>query len=246
MVPLPPPVSGASPSGGGANGDGSGSGGPLSAGQHLVQAQALISESIEHALAAKDTTRAAELVERHAQIEFAADRWYIVERWLAMLPTAIRHSRPKLLLIEACVRNLQHQLVRVPPLIDEAEALLMAGGSVAQPDPAATALIAYLRAFLAHYEGAGERSLRYLEKAVGSLAGTPTWFSCDGELFLALARCMVGRHDQAVASLKAGLKAADASEAYLQSRLIGGLGTTTCHCPRLEAHHGHGPAARRS
>ncbi len=170
------------------------------------EAQDLISESIEHALAAKDTTWAADLVERHAQTEFAADRWYVIERSLAMLPTAIRHGRPKLLLIEACVRNLQHQLVRVLPLIDQAEALLAAGGSAAQPDPTATALIAYLRGFLAYYEGAGER-LRYLEAAVGSLAGTRTWFSCDVEMFLALARCMAGQHRQAVASLQAGLKA---------------------------------------
>ena len=187
------------------------------------EAQDFISESIEHALAAKDTTRAAELVERHAQTEFSADRWYVIERWLAMLPTAIRRSRPQLLLIEACVRNLQHQLIRVLPLIDEAEALLAADGAAAQPDPTATALIAYLRGFLAYYEGAGESSLRYLEAAVGSLAGTGTWFACDAQMFLGLARCMVGQHDAAVASLRAGLKAADASEAFLQSRLLGGL-----------------------
>jgi hypothetical protein len=60
-------------------------------------------------------------------------------------------------------------LARVPPLIDEAEALLIADGS-AEPDPAVTALIAHLRGFLAYYEGAGARSLRYLEEAVGSLA----------------------------------------------------------------------------
>jgi LuxR family maltose regulon positive regulatory protein len=83
------------------------------------ETQNLISESIEHALAAKDATRAAELVERHAQTELAADHWYGIDRWLAMLPTEIRCDRPKLLLVEACVRNLQHQLARVPPLIEE-------------------------------------------------------------------------------------------------------------------------------
>ncbi len=187
------------------------------------EARDFISESIEHALAAKDTTRAAELVERHAQTEFSADRWYFIGRWLGMLPTTIRRGRPQLLLIEACVRNLQHQLVRVLPLIDEAEALLAADGAAAQPDPMATALIAYLRGFLAYYEGAGERSLRYLEAAVASPSGTQTWFACDARMFQGLARCMVGQHDAAVASLRAGLRAADASEAYLQSRLVGGL-----------------------
>jgi LuxR family maltose regulon positive regulatory protein len=187
-----------------------------------LEGQNLVSESIEHALAANDTTRAAELVERHAQTEFAEDRWYVIERWLAMLPNQVHRGRPRLLLIEAGVRNLQHQLARVPPLIDEAEALLVADGS-AEPDPAVTALIAHLRGFLAYYEGAGERSLRYLEEAVGSLAGERTWFSCDAEMFLALARCMVGQQDRALASLRAALKAADGSQPFLQSRLLGGL-----------------------
>jgi LuxR family maltose regulon positive regulatory protein len=187
-----------------------------------LEGQNLVSESIEHALAANDETRAAELVERHAQTEFAEDRWYVIERWLAMLPNQVRRGRPRLLLVEAGVRNLQHQLARVPPLIDEAEALMVADGS-AEPDPAVTALIAHLRGFLAYYEGEGERSLRYLEEAVGSLAGARTWFSCDAEMFLALARCMVGQQDRALASLRAALKAADRSQPFLQSRLLGGL-----------------------
>jgi len=49
------------------------------------ESQGLITESIEHCLAAEDVRLAAELVERHAEAEFASDHWYVVERWLAMV-----------------------------------------------------------------------------------------------------------------------------------------------------------------
>jgi ATP/maltotriose-dependent transcriptional regulator MalT len=42
-------------------------------------------------------------------------------------------------------------------------------------------------------------------------------------MFLALAWCMVGQQDRALASLRAALKAADGSQPFLQSRLLGGL-----------------------
>ena len=45
--------------------------------------------------------RAAEIVERHRNDEFDADRWYVVERWLAMLPSEVKQKRPELLLTQA-------------------------------------------------------------------------------------------------------------------------------------------------
>ena len=47
------------------------------------ESQGLISESIEHALAAGDVDRAAETVERFRCDELDADQWYVVEKWLA-------------------------------------------------------------------------------------------------------------------------------------------------------------------
>ncbi len=183
----------------------------------------LITESIEHCLAADDVQLASELVERHAESEFASDHWYVVERWLAMLPVEARHARPMLLLAEAWVRNLQYQLARVPPLIDAAEALLCTEEPTPASERAAMGQIALFRGYLTYYEGRGEASLCSLEDAVSSLSQTESPFVADAQMFLGLARCMVGRQDQAVAALRASLDAADPSQIYLQGRLIGGL-----------------------
>ena len=65
------------------------------------EAEGFIEEAIKHAMEAGDSTRAAEIVERHGRVELSADRWIIVERWLSMLPQKIRQERPDLLIIQA-------------------------------------------------------------------------------------------------------------------------------------------------
>jgi len=181
-------------------------------------------------------------VERYAHTEFASDQWYVVERWLAMLPIEIRHERPLLLLAEAWVRNLQHQLARVPPLIDEAQALLSTAGSTDSAVRMAKGMIGLLRGYLAYYEGLGSRSLQYLEEAMASLAQTESSFFADTQMFLALARCMVGQRVHAAATLQASADAADPSQAYLLSRLLGGL--TFLHLLGVELHAAHTQAQR--
>jgi DNA-binding NarL/FixJ family response regulator len=60
----------------------------------------LIEEAIQHALKAGDVVSAAKFVERHQQVQLYQHHWYIVERWLAMLPLGIIQQRPKLLLTQ--------------------------------------------------------------------------------------------------------------------------------------------------
>ncbi|MGD9197764.1 MAG: hypothetical protein PVH97_05735, partial [Desulfobacterales bacterium] len=64
------------------------------------ESQGLITESIKHALATEDHGRTAEIVERHRHDEFDADRWYVVERWLAMLPAKVKRQRPSILMTD--------------------------------------------------------------------------------------------------------------------------------------------------
>ena len=65
------------------------------------ESRGLVTEAVQHALAAGSEERAAEIVEAHRDEEFTADRWYVVERWLGLLPAALRRNRPGLLLTEA-------------------------------------------------------------------------------------------------------------------------------------------------
>jgi LuxR family maltose regulon positive regulatory protein len=46
----------------------------------------LIDEAFRHALAAGDVNGAAQLVGQNRQAELNADRWYVLEKWLSMLP----------------------------------------------------------------------------------------------------------------------------------------------------------------
>ncbi|MGD9074490.1 MAG: LuxR C-terminal-related transcriptional regulator [Desulfobacteraceae bacterium] len=183
------------------------------------ESQGLITESIKHALAAGDPESAADIIERHRNEEFIADRWPVVVRWLAMLPAEIRRERPKLLLTEAWIGNLQHQLERVPMLLDQAESLLHSQ----KEDPTVSAEIAFFRGYITYFEGQAERSLQYLEDSVAGLAGTKSPFLSEAELMLGLARCMVGQKDLAVQGLEARIGGVDPSENYLLSRLTASL-----------------------
>ncbi len=183
------------------------------------ESQSLITESIEHALSAGNTGRAVDIIERHRDNEFTADRWYVVKRWLTLLPVQIRCERPKLLVTEAWIRNLQHQLDRVPMLLDQAEALLPSRTE----GPTVSSEVAFFRGYTAYFEGQGERSLQYLEDSVSHLAGTKSPFLGEAELMLGLARFMAGRKGPAIHGLEARIREVDSSEHYLRSRLIAGL-----------------------
>jgi len=195
------------------------------------ESQGLITESIEHALEAGDVIRAAEIIEKCRNDEFTADRWHIVERWLAMLPADIKRERPKLLLTEAWIANLHHQLTRVPMLLDQAESLLRNQTA----EPTLSAEIAFFRGYFAFFEGQAEGSLQHFEEAVSELAGTKSPFLGEAELMLGLARCMAGHKDAAVRDLEARIGEVDSSQHYLLSRLIASLTFIYLVCSDLHA-----------
>jgi len=183
------------------------------------EGKGLITESIKHALASGDVVRAAGIVERHRNDQFTEDRWYVVERWLAMLPVDIRRKQPGLLLSEAWIKTLQHQLARVPMLLDQAESQLLSQ----TVEPTVSAEIDFLRGYIAYFEGQPERCMQYLKNSVSLLANTKSPFLGEAELILGLARCMVGQKDLAVRTLEAMIDEVEPSENYLLSRLIAGL-----------------------
>ena len=184
-----------------------------------LESRSLFTDSIAQALAGGDVVHAAAIVERHRDDLFSEDRWHVVERWLAMLPATIKQERPVLLLTEAWIRNLKHQLARVPVLLDQAESLLRSQTAM----PTTSAEIAFFRGYIVYFEGQAERSLQYLENSVSQLAGTKSPFLGEAELMLGLARCMVGQKKTAIQTLEARIGEVEPSANYLLSRLIAGL-----------------------
>jgi LuxR family maltose regulon positive regulatory protein len=183
------------------------------------ESQGLVTDSIKHALAAGEDVGAAQIIEKHRDQEFSADRWYIVERWLAMLPAGVTRERPKLLLTEAWIANMRHQLARVPKIIEQANSLLC-GRTI---EPALAGEVAFFRGYSAYFDGQAERSLQHLEKAVSQLSGKTSPFLGEAELVLGLARCMAGQNEIAVRALEGQIDEVDSSEGQLLSRLIASL-----------------------
>ncbi len=196
----------------------------------------LITESIKHALLAGDIERAADIVEEHRYSELAKDRWNIVVQWLNMLPNEIRQVRPKLLLTEIWICNLQHQFARALPLLEQVGVLLHGQ----TPEPMVAGEFAFLHGYVAYFEGQPELSRQALEEAVSLLMDKQTPFLGEAELLLGSVRCMLGEKDQAIQALKARISEVAPAENYLRSRLIAGLAFLYSLCgdlslTRLEA-----------
>ena len=126
------------------------------------EGRGLIEEAIGHALAGDDPVSAAEIVEQHRHAEVNQDRWYVVSRWLGLLPPAIIEQRPLLLLARAWERFNEWRLLEVPPLLDRARSLVA-------DDTADESLLGELdfhRGYLALWlEGNGESASKHLESA---------------------------------------------------------------------------------
>ena len=183
------------------------------------ESQGLITESIEHALAAGDVVRSAEIIERCRSDEFAADRWYVVERWLEMLPSDIKQQRPKLLLTEAWIATCRFQVARIPAIIEMVEVLLRDQ----TVEPRVRGEFSYFRGFLEYWEGHAELSQQHLEEALSTLSGEGSPYEGEAALMLGLALSMSGQDDLAIQRLEDRVERLDPSEGQILSRLVAGL-----------------------
>ena len=200
------------------------------------ESQGLITDSIEHALAAGDVVGAAEIIERCRRDEFTADRWYAVQRWLEMLPADIKQQRPKCLLTEAWIANCRFQVARIPMIVEEVDALLRDQ----TVEPTVRGELSYFRGFLEYWEGHARLSQQHFEEALSRLSGEGTPYEGEAELLHGLALCMDGQQDLAVQRLEDRIDRTDPAEGQILSRLVGGLAFIHLICgdlrrARLEA-----------
>ena len=84
----------------------------------------LIEEAIRHVLASGDVDGAAQLVEQNRQTLLNTDRWYVLEKWLSMLPETVIQQRPELLLAQVWIHYFHFRLTLIPSVLDVAESLL--------------------------------------------------------------------------------------------------------------------------
>ncbi len=162
---------------------------------------------------------AAELVERHRLAELDADRWYVVDRWLARLPEDIKSKRLGLLLAEAWASFFHLRPERMASLVEQVDSLL--DDEAAEPGLRGEAH--YFRGYLSYWDGEGEKSQVHLEQALERLPEGQQLIPGEAALHLGLARCMLGQRDRALRELRERIRGADSTQAMLVSRLIGGL-----------------------
>lgn len=88
------------------------------------EANHLVSEAIQYALAGGDFERAAQLVEQHTLALFIRGELHQLLRWIAMLPEELSAKRPWLCVYRAYIGVFSGNTAQVEPLLAQAEANL--------------------------------------------------------------------------------------------------------------------------
>ncbi len=183
------------------------------------ESEGLITESVEHFLAAGDVEHAADIVERYRYDEFDADRWYVVEKWLAKLPAEVKLRRPGLLLAEAWAAFFRMRLERIPSILEQVEPFVRDPTT----DPVLLGELNYIRGYLSYWEGEGENARQCFEEALEQIPEKQQLIRGETELHLGLARCMIGKKELAIQELEKRVRSTDPEEVVFLTRLMGGL-----------------------
>ena len=177
----------------------------------------LIDESIHHALEAGDPVRAAEIVERHRHDEIIQDRWYVLGRWLGLLPPEIIQQRAALLLTRVWQCFNQFQLSKIPPLLEQANELL----KNETVDESLLGELDFHWGYLSIWlQGDGESALKRLELARKRLPKTHKELLVETEFDIALARHMIGEGAAEIRSLEERIQTTITADHMLMTRLV--------------------------
>jgi ATP/maltotriose-dependent transcriptional regulator MalT len=156
-----------------------------------------IEESIRHALAAGQVDDAAEIFERHRRAEQDADRWRVVERWLAMLPAEMRRQRPGLLLAEAWVLHDRFQLREIAPIVECVASIF--GDETS--DRVLLGELNFFQGVLLFWQGRGEECLNLMLEAREQIPQIHPRMTGLIEIYVGLARQMIGQEETAIREL---------------------------------------------
>jgi LuxR family maltose regulon positive regulatory protein len=185
------------------------------------ESRGLIEEAIQHAMKAGDVVSAADIIEQHQQIELDQDRWYIVERWRAMLPLEIIQQRPKLLLAQLWGKYNTYQMLEIPPLLERVNSLLVDEAA----DETLLGEINFYQGFmLAIFQGDAEGALIQLEQARKRLSRSQIRnIQSELEVVDAVAHQMAGKGALSIHSLNQRIQAIGSGKGLFLSRLLAGL-----------------------
>jgi LuxR family transcriptional regulator, maltose regulon positive regulatory protein len=134
----------------------------------------LADDAVRHALAAGDAAWAGRLIERHVDaLLFRVDQ-ATLQRRLETLPAELVRSRPRLLLVQAWIKQWAGEVEAAGPLLDAAErAFANAADEAFEPSVGSAAsllvnvpaAVALARAYLAHLRGDAEATAAFASRA---------------------------------------------------------------------------------
>ena len=152
----------------------------------------LIEEAIRHALASGDVDGAAQLVEQNRQTLLNTDRWYVLEKWLSMLPDTVIQQRPELLLAQVWIHYFHFRLTLIPSVLDVAESLL----SNKPKEKLLYGEIYLFKGVLCFLQGDGAPSLKYIEDALKRIPTTYHMIRGFAETYFGFAGQMQGQKER--------------------------------------------------
>ena len=183
------------------------------------ESEGLVDEALEHAVAAGNIEHAARLVEGHRVAMLNDDKWYVLERWLTVLPASVRERRPGLLLAEAWIAYERFQFDRLAQILESIDSVVEAEDM----NPADSGEYLLLQGEIHYWSGEGAKSRQLFEKARPQLSDRHGLVRGLLELQHGLALCMDGERDQALEELTGLVQETGAPEGVYLSRLVAGL-----------------------
>jgi LuxR family maltose regulon positive regulatory protein len=177
-----------------------------------------IQQSIYHEIAGGNIIEAGNIISRHRVAEFDNDNWYVVQRWIHMIPKNIRHKSPHLLLSEAWCAYENFQLEKIPPYLDHIKSLLN------DNDDNQTLWGEWylFNGLISYWFGNAEIALPHLQKAIKLLSETQMLFMGMAHLHIGLARAVTGQNELAIKELN-NLLSNGKEDILYNTRLVAGL-----------------------
>ena len=172
--------------------------------------QGLADEAVAHALAAGDAVWAARLMERHFDALFyLRGEGATVQRWLAVLPTELANSRPRLLLARALLALASGRVEAVDASLDAAQRAF--AGVADEPFESTVGRASWLlnvpgtvttqHAYLAALHGDAEGTASFASRALAEIGEDEAMLETIARWNLALAEWLRGRVVEAESAL---------------------------------------------
>jgi LuxR family maltose regulon positive regulatory protein len=154
----------------------------------------MVEEAIRHALAAGDEREAAKLVVQNRQAAVNAERWFVLEKWLSMLPNDIIQQQPELLLAQAWVHYYHYNYELIPAVRERAESLL---SNHPQRQPL-FGEINLLKGIVLFFQCDGTRGLKCIEDALEQIPEAHHFILGTADGFWGLAGQMQGQKERVI------------------------------------------------